>query len=101
MSIMSIYTKKGTIFVRTNCLIFLGFSALMLGREIRLVSMKLIRWWTLPTLITLSLLVSITFTLVSFLVVGWIDYTLLSIKLTFWGRLLLWQRWRRHWGLGC
>ena len=100
MSIMDIYTATGTSFVHTNTIFLIGLSTLLLGCEIRLGSLWCIRWWTLATLISLRLLVPVTFPLVPFLGVRGIGHNLLSIHLTLWRRLLLWKRWSKHGGLG-
>ena len=70
MSIVSIYTATSTWFVHMNTLVFLGFFALLLGCGIKLGSLMCIGWWTLITLITLRLLVLVSFPLVPFLGVG-------------------------------
>jgi len=101
MSIIAINVTIGTRFVRTKTLVFLGLFAMLLGWGIRLVSLRCNRWWTLTTLITLRCLVLVTFPLFPFYGASGIGHALLSINLTLWRILLLWERWRRHGGRGC
>lgn len=74
MSVMALYTTTCTKLARTNNLVLLGMVSLFLVVGVRLVPRGLIRLITLVTLVTLSLIV--------FLLVLGIGFTLLCIHLT-------------------
>lgn len=63
---------------------------MLLGCEIRLVTLRGIRFLTLIALVTLRLVVLVIFHLVPCLKVRRVGSTLLSIHLIFWRLFLLW-----------
>ena len=103
MFVMTIYTTTNTRLIRTNNLVFLGLITLVLGCGIWLVPLGCIRLSTLAALVTLWLLVLVSFPIIIFLRIRGISRALLCIHLAFRRQWLLWHRlgMHRRWGRLC